>query len=58
MSNNTSSSKWINVVLSRQNYQNLKELGEVPESFNDIVGRLLAEKMPLIEAIRAAKKVK
>jgi predicted DNA-binding protein (MmcQ/YjbR family) len=50
-----SQNKWINVVLSRENYDDLKLLGEVPESFNYVIGRLLKEKQPVIKAIRAAK---
>jgi hypothetical protein len=45
----------INIILTRENYENLRMLGEVPQTMNDIVGSLLAEKKSLIEAIRAAK---
>lgn len=45
----------INVILTRENHENLRMLGEVPETLNDIVGRLLEEKMPLIEAIKEAR---
>ena len=53
-----SNSKYVNVVLSRENWENLKLLGDVPESFNDVVGRLLKEKEPLIQKIRLAKATK
>lgn len=51
MSNN----KYVNIVIDKNNYDDLKALGEVPESFNDVIRRLLREKQPVIEAIRAAK---
>ena len=51
MSNN----KYVNIVIDKNNYEDLKILGEVPESFNDVIGRLLKEKQPVIKAIRAAK---
>lgn len=51
MSNN----KYVNIVIDKNNYENLRILGEVPESFNDVIGRLLKEKQPIIEAIRTAK---
>lgn len=47
--------KHVNIVVDRDNYEDLKLLGEVPETFNDIIRRLLKEKQPLIQAIRAAK---
>jgi predicted CopG family antitoxin len=50
-----SQNKWINVALSREIYDDLKLLGEVPESFNDVIGRLLKEKQPLLQSIREAK---
>jgi predicted CopG family antitoxin len=52
-----STSKYVNIVIDKSNYEDLKILGEVPESFNDVIGRLLKEKQPIIEAIRAAKKI-
>ena len=39
----SSHSKWINILISRENYKCLKALGKFQESFNDIVGRLLKE---------------
>lgn len=50
-----STSKYVNIVIDKNNYEDLKVLGEVPESFNDVIGRLLKEKQPVIKAIRAAK---
>jgi len=50
-----SENKYVNIVINKRNYEDLKILGEVPESFNDIIGRLLKEKQPVIKAIRAAK---
>jgi len=29
------------ISLTRQNYERLQNLGKVPESFNDVIGRLL-----------------
>jgi hypothetical protein len=49
MSNN----KYVNIAVDKNNYEDLKILGEVPESFNDVIGRLLKEKQPIIKAIRA-----
>jgi len=51
MSNN----KYVNIVIDKNNYEDLRILGQVPESFNDVIGRLLKEKQPVIQAIRAAK---
>jgi predicted CopG family antitoxin len=51
MSNN----KYVNIVTDKNNYEDLRILGQVPESFNDVIGRLLKEKQPVIQAIRAAK---
>jgi predicted CopG family antitoxin len=50
-----SNSKYVNIVIDKNNYDDLKALGEVPESFNDVIGRLLKDKQPIIKAIRAAK---
>lgn len=45
----------INVVIDRNNYEDLRLLGEVPDSFNDVIRNLLKEKQPVIQAIREAK---
>ncbi len=50
-----SNTKYVNIVIDKNNYEDLRILGEVPESFNDVIGRLLKEKQPVIQAIRAAK---
>jgi predicted CopG family antitoxin len=50
-----SNSKYVNIEVDKTNYEDLKVLGEVPESFNDVISRLLKEKQPIIKAIRAAK---
>jgi predicted CopG family antitoxin len=50
-----SKGKYVNVVIDRNNYEDLKTLGEVPESFNDVISRLLNEKRSFIEAVRTAK---
>jgi predicted CopG family antitoxin len=50
-----SHSKYVNIVIDKNNYDDLKALGEVPESFNDVIGRLLKDKQLIIKAIRAAK---
>jgi hypothetical protein len=50
--------KHVNIVITRKNYDDMRLLGQVPESMNDILSRLLQEKKQLIEAIRAAKKSK
>ena len=49
------SNRYVNVVIDRQNYDDLKTLGEVPDTFNGIIKKLLIEKQPLIAAIRQAK---
>lgn len=33
--------KLTTISLTRENYQRLQKLGKVPESFNDVIGRLL-----------------
>jgi len=43
----SSHSKWINILITRDNYESLKALGKFQESFNDIVGRLLKEHQQL-----------
>jgi predicted CopG family antitoxin len=45
----------VNVVLTRRNWEDLRLLGQVPESFNDIINRLLEEKRPVIESIRESR---
>jgi predicted CopG family antitoxin len=52
-----SNTKYVNIVIDKKNYDDLKALGEVPESFNDVIRRLLKEKQSAIRAIRAAKEV-
>ena len=34
-------SKYTTVTVDRHNYERLQRLGRVPESFNDVIGRLL-----------------
>lgn len=45
----------MNIMIDKNNYEDLRILGQVPESFNDVIGRLLKEKQPVVQAIRAAK---
>jgi predicted CopG family antitoxin len=33
--------KLTTISLDRRNYERLQKLGKVPESFNDVIGRLL-----------------
>ena len=41
MSNNNS--KYTTILIGRENYNKLKQLGTVPESFNVVIGRLIDE---------------
>jgi hypothetical protein len=49
--------KHVNIVVDKQNYEDLKLLGEVPESFNDVIRKLLKEKQPIIKAIKEQKRL-
>ena len=33
--------RYTTITLERRNYERLQRLGRVPESFNDVIGRLL-----------------
>ena len=47
--------EWINVVIRRKTHNELKLLGNANDSFNTIVENLLAEKAPIIKAIKKAR---